>query len=387
LYLGFRFLNQSENGDLVYFKKIDMTRVKIVVFFCIAILLNALTIYYGKAVAIAACGIDISAIAIDPKNPEIVYTLCARNGLYKSVDSGDSWNFIVRKSLYVGISIDPENSQRIYVGSHKSINGGKIWNPIRNGLPSHRGISRIKINPHNTEILYALDNILTNAGILYKSIDGGNIWNVLRSAEKLGLCMALAIDANNPNILYGHFERRITDSFLRRQYDHTLGGIYKSVDAGATWTSLLPAIGITALAVDPDNSEIVYAVNVDHGVYRSIDGGKQWHRINHGLPEKVRVSNFAFDPLNSETIYVLTDSGFFKSIDRGYNWRNISNRLNTRVTTMAINPQNSSIMYVGTRGDGILKTTDGGITWHPANNGIPAMPSCSWQSVSRGDDF
>jgi photosystem II stability/assembly factor-like uncharacterized protein len=349
-----------------------MSKTKVIALFCMAVFLNKLTAYAVSTVRID-CGITISAISVTPKHPEVVYAMNARDGLYKSTDSGGSWNVVVAVESHF-LTIDPEYPQIIYIVERKSIDGGKTWDTMRNGLPPSSVISRVIIYPNNTKIMYAL----TNRGSVYKSINGGESWTAT-GGDNLGTCRALAMDPNNSNILYGHFERRSRDIYgLYRGEPAIVGGIHKSVDGGTTWNLLLPALEITELAVDPNNSEIVYAVNMRHGVYRSLDGGERWNRVNHGLPERIRISIFAFDPLNSETIYVVTDSGFFKSVDRGYNWRNISNRLNVHTLTLAINPQDSSIMYAGTRGDGVLKTTDGGITWHPANNGIPALPSCPW---------
>ena len=352
---------------------------KAVVLFCITIFLSEFAVYCVDT--FFPCGIEISAIAIDPENPEIVYAinnsdLGVHIGVYKSTDNGGNWNLmsVISGSSRAGISIDSKNPQIIYVGNNKSINGGKTWNPIRNGLKSYESITKIIVYQYNTKILYSLTNA-SNANIVYKSINGGDSWTAI-DTEKVGFCRAFAMDANNQNILYGYFESKMKDSsgkernIYGKEYG-TTGEISKSVDGGAKWTSLLPAVEITELVVDPNNPEIIYVGTYRQGVYRSLNGGKQWNTVKHGLPDGTRVSVFAFDPMNPEAVYVGTSSGLFFSADHGDNWKHVGDGLHINVSFLAINPKNPAIIYAGNNVDGIFRTTDRGITWYPANAGLP----------------
>ena len=344
------------------------------------VFLSKLAVYSMESASTMACGVMVSAIAIDPEKPEIVYVLTVTDDIYKSSNSGDSWSVVSKGISGINLVIDIENSQIIYAGRRKSIDGGKTWNSIWQTTVTT--ISKLMIDPNNTRILYSL---ITNGGVtrtkggIYKSINGGESWIAIGD-EKLGECTAFAIDINDTNVFYGYFVRKITDSFGRtkniygREYGAT-GEIFKSVDGGTTWTSSLPAYGIEALAVDPSNSAIIYALDMQHGLYRSLDGGKRWSRINQGLPERARFSVFAVDPLNPGTIYVGTSRGLFVNTDY-YNssWRDLGLYVDVRM--LAINPQNPKNIYaVASDGDGIFKTADGGITWRHANKGLPEI-SC-----------
>ena len=364
-----------------------MTRIKTktVVLFFMAVFLSKPPVYDVVAISVSPlppCGVTINTIAIDPGRPDVIYVLTPSgifgSNVYRSIDSGDNWRAVHKPLSVVGgffLVVDPKNPQIFYAGWNKSIDGGRTWNNIDygQGWSSSFAISKLIIHPHNSEILYSL---ATN-GAVYKSINGGASWAAIGD-EQLGECKAFAIDPNNSNVVYGQFERRSKDIYRREPI--ILGGIYKSVDGGATWTSLLPAVGIRELAVDPGNSAIVYAVNNQHGVYRSLNGGKQWNTINHGLPERTNISVFAFDPVNPETIYAGTNHGLFTSTNRDGSWngwRSIGPESDTRIQTLAINSQNSKIIYVVVSGSrGVFRTTDGGTTWKPVNNGLPALPDC-----------
>ena len=353
----------------------------VIVLFCTAVFRGTLTVYDVASASAISCGISISAIAVDPKNPEVVYAINGlENVLYKSADGGDNWNAVGDAIFRTRvIIIDPKNPLTIYVGRHKSIDGGKTWHFMRKGLDETINFSKVMICPNNTEILYSLTD---NNGV-YKSINGGTSWTAIGD-EKLGTCRALAMDPNNSNVLYGHFERKITNSLGRikdiygREYGIT-GGIYKSVDGGATWISSLPSVGITELAVAPSNSAIVYAVNRQYGVYRSLNGGNQWYRINHRLPNNAQVLNFVFDRVYPERMYARTTHGLFTGniySNDWSGWSSVGPESKDNVLTLAINPQNSKNIYVGTSNLGIFRTTDGGITWEGDNRGIRALPSC-----------
>ncbi|NNC60908.1 MAG: hypothetical protein HKO11_01120, partial [Eudoraea sp.] len=134
-----------------------------------------------------------------------------------------------------------------------------------------------------------------------------------------GRTNAIEVDPNNPNIWY---------------VGAPSGGIWKSTDAGATWTNLFddfPQIGVSSIAIDPNNSNIIYIATGDDdaadsysvGVFKSIDGGATWQET--GLNPSN--SNFntlmtvlLIDPTDSNTLWVATNNGLYKSIDAGDTW-------------------------------------------------------------------
>ena len=356
-----------------------MKKIKFIVMICMSILLSKSTVYNADSASVLVCGIDsLSSIEVNPMSPEIIYSMGIINGLYISIDGGNNWNTAVvgEKKVFntSPISIDPKNPQIIYAGEYKSIDGGKTWSTMNVlGGTIQINLGQILVHPNNTKILYA------RAGKygIYKSNNSGESWFAINS-DKLGNCLALTVDGNNPNILYGYFEKKSKDIYGREL--PIVGELYKSIDSGATWISLLPAIEIRRLAVDPANSSNVYAGTVQQGVYRSLNGGKQWNTVKRGLPEGVSINFFTFDPVNTEMMYVGTSRGLFYSTDKGDNWNSCSNDLNAYyVRALAINPQNPAIMYIVVPSEGILKTTDSGKTWNLANKGIlvdTEFPTC-----------
>ena len=388
----------------------------IIVLFCMAVFFSRFAVYDMAYASGRACGMDIRGIAIDSKNPEIIYALNGRighHGIYKSTDGGGNWNALngfVDERGYLhrpsaSLAIDPKNPQIIYADDFKSINGGKTWSHMRDELKRVVGaITRIIIHPHDAKILY----LQTSNREFFKSIDCGESWAAIGD-KKLGGARIFALDPNNPSVLYGYFFREdedgpgrtITyDSFGPSEYGMK-GEIFKSVDGGTVWTSsLLPVTGITGLAVDPNNSAIIYAgttrpnprfpdgaaasksavkpAKTGQGIYRSTNGGRQWNFIKFDLPEESSVTNsFAFDPVTPGRIYVGTSRGIFISDDRGNNWRNLTGFPKISVRELAINPQKPAIIYAVTTQSGIYKTIDRGKTWNPVNiTGIPVLPSC-----------
>ena len=357
------------------------------------------TVYYTRAEE-QQCIRLIRDIKIDPNQDETIYSLVydadnrpamhERHVIYKSLDAGAGWREISSlRPLYREFVIAPNDSQTIYLWQNfasghmglKSTDSGETWNEIE--------VAPSIINPHDTAIMYA-----TVPGGIRKSTDGGATWTDLKGDWER--CRQVVLAPRNPQILYAYCE------------GGTSNGILKSINAGADWDMVLPVMSVWNLTVDPDNSEIVYAGTRYRGVYRSIDGGKQWHSANfdHGLPKgeygifsAIRpwtdfrpeerqdieknggtitqpVIHLAIDPIHPNILYAGTISGVFKSVDSGASWRAINEGLpgNNPVNTLVINPKDSNIIYAGTEFRGIFKSIDGGENWVSANNGIACGP-------------
>ena len=202
---------------------------------------------------------SIGAIAIDQKNPKVVYagtgesnmrnSVSIGNGFYKSTDAGSNWSktgALDSTEHIAKIAIDPSNSNTLYVAAP-----GPLWSDSK-----HRG--------------------------LYKSIDAGKTFEkILYISDKAG-CADISIDPSNPNTLYA-----TTWEFRRTPFSFSSGGegsgIWKSMDAGKTWKQLengLPAkpIGRTALAISPSSPNNLLAIveAKQTGLYISADGGASW---------------------------------------------------------------------------------------------------------------
>src|SRR5579875_3039672 len=204
---------------------------------------------------------SVGAIAVAESDPNVVYAGMGEYDIRGNVSYGD--------------------------GVYKSLDAGKTWKHI--GLENTRQIARIIVNPHNPDLVYvaALGHVWApneERGI-YRSRDGGKTWEKIFSRGPKAGAIELVFDPANANTLYAGFWE-----VYRKPWDLESGGpgsgIVKSTDGGDTWTDLthnpgLPKgvignIGITVSA----NPERVYALveAQDGGVFRSDDAGKTWTR-------------------------------------------------------------------------------------------------------------
>jgi photosystem II stability/assembly factor-like uncharacterized protein len=274
----------------------------------------------------------VQDVEIDPRNPSVWYVATAFGGLWKTTNRGITFAPIFDDQgsfTLCCVVVDPRDSNTVWVGSgenssqrsahfgdgvYKSTDAGKTWNNV--GLKSSEHIGKILVDPRNSNTVYvASQGPLWSAGGergLYKTTDGGATWNaVLTISPDTGISDAV-FNTKNPDIIYASAYQR------RRAVGQMIGGgpeggIFKSTNAGKTWTKLskgLPKddVGRVALGVDPRNPKRVYAlisakgprgrgivtdapsgpVVDEAGFYRSDDAGDTWARIGRAIPNAGR---------------------------------------------------------------------------------------------------
>lgn len=187
-------------------------------------------------------------------------------------------------------------------------------------------------------------------GGVWKSGNSGRTWTPIFDSQPIGSIGAIGVAPSSPNVVYVG----TGEADMRSQISYG-NGVYKSTDAGRTWTNvgLENTRQIGRVLVDPKNPNIVfvaalghvYGANPDRGVYRSRDGGVTWKRVLF-KNENVGAIDLAFDPQSSQIIYATL-------------W-------NTRRPPWSIYPPSYG------PGSGLFKSTDGGTTWQPLTNGLPA---------------
>src|ERR1700723_2540322 len=189
---------------------------------------------------------------------------------------------------------------------------------------------------------------VVNGGV-WKSTDYGRPWVPIFDSQPTQSIGAIAVAPSNPDIIY------VASGEGLQRPDLSVGnGIYKSTDAGKTWTHLGLRDGeqIPALVIDPVDSNRLYAAVLGHpfganeqrGIFRSVDGGKTWERVLY-KDENTGGSDIEMDPSTPDVLY----AGLWEARE---------------------GPWEDGNSYSGT-GGGLFKSTDGGGTWKQLTNGLP----------------
>ncbi len=380
------------------------------------------------------------------KNPELK-SQAATTGTRNTVSSmnlfSGNWTAIGPNQNIGGrvlcIAVDPTNSNNLFIGTasggiwHSKTGGAgtNAWQPVSTGLPV-LGVASIIIHPANPSIIYAgtgevyrvdTSNIGFNVwkargtygvGVI-KSTDGGNTWRKIynKSLANLFGVQMLKFDPVNPDIIYAC----------------TTDGLYRTTDAGITFTKILDKIYVADIAIHPTNPALMLAAvgnltNEDKGVYRSTNGGQTWTKITTGLPATfegfIRFDNVAASPnlvvasigrnaSSLNELFISNDFGstwevqlnsnhcqyqFWFSHDVAINPSNTNQLLMAGVpvlrynlTTEAANsiggvhadihdiefdPSNSATVYITCDG-GVYKSTNSGGSFSKINGGLQAV--------------
>ncbi|MGI8582512.1 MAG: WD40/YVTN/BNR-like repeat-containing protein [Chitinophagaceae bacterium] len=257
--------------------------------------------------------------------------------------------------------------------------------------------------PQQPNVFY----IGVNNGGVWKTTDYGRTWFPIFDDQPTGSIGDVVVSPSNPNTIY------VGSGEGLQRPDLSVGdGMYKSTDAGKTWTHLglnnVQQIG--GLAIDPKNENRVfvaalghpYGPNPERGVYRTIDGGKTWEKVLY-KDENTGAVQVTIDPKNSDIIYADmwagrqgpwengkwngTESGLFKSTDGGNTWKKLMTGLPTTKEGLSrigfgIAPSDPQRMYAtvdcGNHG-GIYKSNDAGESW--------ILMSTDERYWGRGEDF
>jgi photosystem II stability/assembly factor-like uncharacterized protein len=330
---------------------------------------------------------SVRALTADPHASGTVYAATSQ-GAFKSTDYGATWTVInsgLRAMDVMSVAVDTKNPGTMYVGTDffgvfKSTDNGKSWGPASSGIdtgyPTESVVGLAVDSQTPGTVHAATGGVECGTGELpgiYKSMDGGTTWSDTKPSAS---CLsALIMDPENSNRLYA-------GSWYQ--------GVVESTDAGTSWTpanSGLPAgvwgVFVSALAIASQNSGVLYAsvgVATNQGLFKSTNGGGGWVPVNSGLPAypngaNIEATALAIDPQNIRTVYAAfapynaVGGGLYTSPDEGGSWRNLFRPPTANVYSVAINPQDSRTIYTGTDA-GASWSTDGGQTWAPAASTI-----------------
>lgn len=351
------------------------------------------------------------ALAIDPRRADDVYVV-THDALLKSGDGGISWSSPPGAGSILfahALAISPTNPDVIYAGTPRGVfrsrDAGETWSGSFTGMHGVFAFA-LALDPAAPQKLYTVeeggrqDGHLHDYSLLRKSKDGGTSWKVSGSGLEEAHVADVAVDPGRSNVLYaGRFSSGASG-----------GGVAKSTNGGRTFRSAsagLPVIesssgprmaSVTKLAIDPDETDTVYAATWGGGFYVTSDGAQSWSALNEGLPSLLSVS-LALDPA-TKTLYAGvrgssrggSQQAFLRRRPADSQWTVIETDFGAtpsddgEVFAIAIDPSDADTLYVGTASAGVFKTTDGGVTWNPASAGLPCRvfrTDCPYSIVNR----
>jgi photosystem II stability/assembly factor-like uncharacterized protein len=312
----------------------------------------------------------ITGIAAHPADANTIYIAAAGGGVWKTIDGGSTWSPLTdgQATLSLGaIAIAPSDPSVIYAGTGEANNsadsnygrgllissdGGTSWTLSTgpSGIFDRLTTSQLAVDPTNSSVAYAaISGVGNNASCcapgatgIWKTTDGGTSWTNMTALNGLPSSLpwtAVTIDPNDNRLLF---------AAVGLFFGHAANGVYKSTNAGASWTLLSTGptgaqAGRITLALAPSNSQVLYVVAAApypmgglYKVMRSDDGGATFTDLTAGTP------NF----VGSQGWYDLV---------------------------VVVDPATSSMVYLGgsTGGNAVLSSTDSGAHWFPIGIGGP----------------
>ncbi|MDA9706605.1 hypothetical protein N9U94_05240 [Acidimicrobiaceae bacterium] len=319
-------------------------------------------------------------------------------GVYRTYDNGKTWietntGFVGSEVVDLVTALDGTMYATTYnLGIFKSTDGGKNWVFASFGIKNWYGM-QLATHPEDADTLFTT----TNGGV-YKSTNAGESWKLIGGSD---LCDDEDAGGNchyHGIVVEKEAPFKVLVGSGGDQYAKEGVGLTGSEDNGESWRNsddgFVRDVHVSKLVIDPNNNNVFYAttqgeteytdkVGDGAGVFKSTDRGNNWTQINNGL-NSLETNVLAVDPNDSDILYLGTDDdGIYKSINGGENWEKLIPSASFGVGDIIVDPQNSNNVYMGTvdyfrlsesrgvLGDfGVYKSTDGGTTWEELNSGL-----------------
>ncbi|MEC8680187.1 MAG: glycosyl hydrolase [Bacteroidota bacterium] len=342
---------------------------------------------------------------------QVYYMGTTGGGLWKTEDAGISWQNIsdgfFNTSSVGAVAVSESDNNIVLVGMgespvrgvmtssgdgvYKSVDGGDTWTHL--GLENTKHISQVRIHPSDPDIIYVSAQGSPYAGTedrgIYRTYDGGKNWEKVLYVDANSGAVDLAMDYNNPRILYASFwDHQRLPWYVRSGGEGS--GIWKSTDGGDTWKKLnqgLPksVMGKIGVTVSRANPKLVYAIieSEEGGLYRSDDAGESWRLVNDDRVLRARswyYMHIYADPSDENVVYVL-NAPMMKSIDGGKTFVNIPVPHGDN-HYLWINPKDSDIM-INSNDGGSNISFNGGKSWSTQKN----QPTSQFYRVNVDNRF
>lgn len=332
------------------------------------------------------------AVAVDAERSTIV--VGSSTGIARSIDGGSKWEFL--PALPLSRTKGRVNALVAYsdgvlvatdIGVLRFANGTTAWTPVGSALAGTT-ISAITRTSSAGERLFGFDS---GTETLYSWSEEQGNWNRIETSLLAGGTTNLSIAGS---VVYAASAKGLTrlagsDPAMRWElmpissnasvtvsavaastsgvvFAGSSSAVHKSADSGATWKSVTPAGGVTAIGATSDGKSI-YAALAD-GMVKSTDGGSSWIGVQNGMSlgyyfwlNGFYAASIEVDPTDAKTVYVAAEDGLFKSVDEGGTWQLLSNR----ISRIAVDSFDPSLLYARMHPDGMVRSTDAGKTWEP----------------------
>lgn len=310
----------------------------------------------------------LDSIVIDPQNPANVYAAAttgnpaqANGAVYYTTTGGpDPASWITSTSglgpsgVITKLFIRPQSPTVLYVGTadgvYKSVDSAQTWQQVLSGSVTQGDAIVADLDPGAGPNVY-VGQKTSNAGVRKSTSFGSAPWILVVTGLGNLNVHALAMDPTDVQVLYAG-----TDV-----------NVYKTIDGAASWTaSTLPSgTVVNVLVVNATSTTTLYA-GTQTDVWKTTNGGTSWVQRPTGSSDP-RVTDLAIDPTNPSVVYAATVGGLFKSKDGGLTWKSLMPAfpaLVGQVRSIAVDPVNSKNLYAGVFGisgtTGIYKSTTGG---------------------------
>ncbi len=308
-------------------------------------------------------GADVRVFATDPFAPGNVFCGTSRGNFYGSGDGGSSWTPLRPGPAFPGYVVtaliaDPETPGRLWASLAGQYAGGLVVRSDNRGA-DWTILARWKQTVATRSLALAAGDpdLLAVGGDdgVRLSRDGGETWS-RTGAETPGLVQveSLAFDPSDPRVLYAGTWRQA----------------FRTRDGGATWSRIAEGMVLDATIYSWDfaasHPRDIW-VSTCGWVYRTKDGGDHWTRFKNGFTNR-RSQAVRRDPRRPGVIYAATVGGLHRSVDGGETWSRIS-RESLVVTALEVD-RATGRLYVGTEGEGVFVSDDGGATLNHGSVGL-----------------
>lgn len=263
-------------------------------------------------------------------------------------DGGDARSF----------AADASNPKHLYLGTtnswvYQSQDGGSSWKRLAKlAKTDDLIVDNIVVDSTNPKTIFVATWVVDHPdGGLFMSLDQGASWTSVPDMQGQSI-RALAQSASDPKIFVAG----------------TLKGVYRSEDKGLHWTLISPVSSmeiheVESIAIDPNDPKTIYA-GTWHLPWKTTDGGASWHNIKQGVIDDSDVFSIIIDPKQPTTVYASACSGIYKSENSGELFKKVQGIPSTarRTRVLMQDPVNRSTVYAGTT-EGLYRTTAAGVNW------------------------